>query len=158
MPYIDKHLIEGEEVIYEGQISMWSLANWLLCGLGGVALVFLPSRFVLIPFLAGVGCLIWAVIQFASTELAVTNKRVIAKYGWISRRTVEISLDRVEGVEVQQAIHQRVLNYGNIFVSGTGSHKAKIINVAEPMSFRQAFLAALDAHQGLATESTAPRT
>ena len=147
MSYIDSNLIEGEEVIYEGQISLWSLSKWIVVGIMGVAFIFYHSFWVLIPFIGGVACLIWAFVQFVSTELAVTNKRVIAKYGLVARKTVEISLSRVEGVEVQQSFNQRLLGYGSVFVSGTGSHKARIANVKDPMAFRQAFLGVLDRHE-----------
>lgn len=146
MSYIDNHLIQDEHVLYEGQISLWSLSKWIIFGVMGIAFVFYRSVWVLLPFALGVSCLIWAFIQFVSTELAVTSKRVIAKYGWVARRTVEISLGRVEGVEVQQSFAQRILGYGSVFVSGTGSHKARIANVHDPMAFRQAFLNALDSH------------
>lgn len=144
MSYIDGNLIADEEVIYEGQISLWSLWKWILLGVLGSAFVFYRSTWMLIPFVAGVSCLIFAFIQFVSTELAVTNKRVIAKYGLVARRTVEISLNRIESVEVQQSIAQRLLGYGSVFVAGTGSHKARIENVFDPMSFRQALLGVLD--------------
>ena len=144
MSYIEGNLIGGEQVLYSGQISLWSLSKWIFFGIIGVTFIFYKSPLVIVPFIAGVGCFIWAVIQFISTELAVTNKRVIAKYGWVARRTVEIGLGKVESVEVQQSIHQRILGYGSVFVSGTGSHKARIANVQDPMAFRQAFLGALD--------------
>ncbi|MBK6616708.1 PH domain-containing protein [Ottowia sp.] len=144
MSYIDSNLIEGEEVIYEGQISLWSLTKWIGLGVFGCAFIFYKSAWVLLPFVGGVACLIWAFVQFVSTELAVTSKRVIAKYGLVARRTVEISLNRVESVEVQQSVPQRLLGYGSVFVSGTGSHKARIENVFDPMSFRQALLGVLD--------------
>ena len=147
MSYIDSNLIRGEEVIYEGQISLWSLSKWIVVGVLGVAFVFYHSFWVLIPFVGGSTCLVWAFVQFVSTELAVTNKRVIAKYGLVARKTVEISLSRVESVEVQQSFNERLLGYGNVFISGIGSHKARISNVQDPMAFRQAFLGVLDKHE-----------
>lgn len=147
MSYIDRHLIKGEEVLYEGRISIWSLSNLILTGILGTAFIFFPATWVIYPFLAGVGCFAYAVIQFASTEVAVTNKRVISKRGFVSRKTVEISLGRVEGVAVQQTMPQRMLGFGSVYVSGTGSHKASIANVHDPMAFRAAFLEVLDKHE-----------
>jgi len=75
--------------------------------------------------------------------MAVTTQRVIAKRGWIARRTTEISLGRVEGVEINQTIFERMFNFGDILVSGVGSHKARIDDVSDPMSFRKALLTSL---------------
>ena len=147
MSYIDRHLIKGEEVLYEGRISIWSLFNLIFLGVLGTAFIFYKAAWVIVPFLVGVGAFSYAVVKFASTELVVTNKRVVAKYGWVARRTVEIGLGKVEGVEVQQTMAERLLGYGSLFISGTGSHKARIGNVADPMSFRGAFLEALDMHE-----------
>lgn len=153
MSYIDNHLIRGEEVLYEGRISIWSLSGLIIMGFLGTSFVLLKSFWVAIPFLLGIAAFCCAVIKFASTELVVTNKRVVAKYGFVARRTVEISLGKVEGVEVQQTIVERMLGFGSVFVSGTGSHKARIKDVHDPMLFRAAFLEALDRHekQDLAT-------
>ncbi len=147
MSYIDKHLIKGEEVLYEGRISIWSLANLLFFGVLGTTFIFYKATWVIVPFLLGIGAFSYAVVKFASTELVVTNKRVVAKYGFVARRTVEIGLGKVEGVEVQQTMAERMLGFGSVFVSGTGSHKARIANVHDPMSFRGAFLEALDRHE-----------
>lgn len=147
MSYIDSHLIKGEEVVYEGRISIWSLSNLIVMGIMGTAFIFFRANWVIFPFLLGVGCFGYAVIKFASTEVAVTNKRVISKRGFVARKTVEISLGRVEGVEVQQSMAERMLGYGSVYVSGTGSHKARIANVHDPMAFRAAFLEVLDQHE-----------
>src|SRR6266481_8973866 len=54
------------------------------------------------------------------TELAVTDRRVIYKRGFISRHTVEMNMDKIESVDVEQSLFGRMLNYGTIHVLGTG--------------------------------------
>lgn len=146
MAYIGKNLIPGEHVLYEGHVSLWSLTKWLLGGAIGLLGFAMPVVWAAAPFfLVGVGSIAAALLIFVSTEFAVTNKRVVSKRGFIARDTVEISLNRVEGVEVLQTVAQRALNYGTVVVSGTGSFKAEIQNVADPTAFRAAFLEAIDA-------------
>ena len=53
-----------------------------------------------------------------TTETDVTNLRVVHKTGFIKRRTFEMSLDKVESVDVNQSILGRILNYGNVTVRG----------------------------------------
>lgn len=144
MGYISENLMDGEKVLYEGRLSAWALANWIAPGVVMIPFIFAGEWWGTTVFCLGVGMMTAALIQMATTEMAVTSERVIAKRGWISRRTTEISLSRVEGVEVNQTINQRLLGYGNILVSGVGSHKAQIRGVAAPLHFRKAFLTALE--------------
>ena len=55
-----------------------------------------------------------------TTELSVTNHRVIYKRGFIRRHTVEMNMDKVETVNVDQSILGRIAGYGTIHVLGTG--------------------------------------
>src|SRR5450830_588018 len=97
--YIESALINDEKVIYTGNISLWSLLP--LCILG----------FLLLPAF-GLGLLLWlaAFIRYKSTELAFTNKRVMAKFGFIRRHTVELNLEKVESLQVNQGILGRIFN------------------------------------------------
>jgi uncharacterized membrane protein YdbT with pleckstrin-like domain len=44
------------------------------------------------------------------TEIAVTNRRVIYKKGFIRRRTNEMNMDKVESMQVDQSILGRMLD------------------------------------------------
>ena len=90
----------------------------------------------------GLVFLIWAWIRVRSTELAITNKRVIAKFGFVKRDTIEINLDKVEALKVEQGVWGRILNFGTIFISGSGSSVAPIPNIADPLVFRRKFMEA----------------
>jgi uncharacterized membrane protein YdbT with pleckstrin-like domain len=77
-----------------------------------------------------------------STELAVTNKRVITKFGFIQRDTVELNIQKVESVQVQQGIMGRMLDFGTIVIAGGGNPQAPVPGIRDPMGFRRAFLEA----------------
>lgn len=143
MSYIYSNLMNNEVVIYEGRLSVWALTKWLVPGAVMMCFIFSDAWWGNTMFSIGVGLMTVALIIYGTTEMAVTSQRVISKTGWIARKTTEISLARVEGVEVNQTIVQRLLDYGHILVSGVGSHKAKIAGVSEPLAFRKAFLEAL---------------
>jgi hypothetical protein len=130
--YIDQSLIEGETVIHRGRVSWWS-ESWLLF-LGVLTLVI------------GIGLvlLVWAWIRVRSTEIAITNKRIIAKFGFIKRSTVEINLDKVEALRVEQGFWGRLLNFGTILLSGVGSTIDPMPNIADPLVFRRKFMEATD--------------
>ena len=130
MSYIDDSLIEGERVVHTARVSWWS-QFWLLV-IGVVLLVVIVGLFFLIA----------AWINVRSTEIAITNKRVIAKFGFIKRDTVEINLDKVEALRVEQGFLGRMLNYGTVFMSGAGTSVAPMKNIADPLVFRRKFMEA----------------
>jgi uncharacterized membrane protein YdbT with pleckstrin-like domain len=71
-----------------------------------------------------------------TTETDVTNMRVVHKQGFIKRRTFEMSLDKVESVDVNQTILGRILNYGDVTIMGVGEGKETIQMIASPLAFR----------------------
>jgi uncharacterized membrane protein YdbT with pleckstrin-like domain len=128
--YIEDSLVEGEKVIHRARVSWWSQFGLVVLGI--VTLVAVIGLFFLVA----------AWIRVRSTEIAVTNRRVIAKFGFVRRHTVEINLDKVEALRVEQGVLGRILNYGDIFISGAGTSVAPIRNIADPLVFRRKFMEA----------------
>ena len=148
--YIDDILQPGEKVLYSTN-AHWifflpAIVGWI------VAIAFLVlSRMVAAdtPMLL---CLAMAAIAaiFAlyktatawfhrwTTETDVTNMRVVHKTGFIKRQTFEMSLDKVESVDVNQSILGRILNYGDVTILGVGEGKKTIDTIASPLAFRNA--------------------
>jgi uncharacterized membrane protein YdbT with pleckstrin-like domain len=77
-----------------------------------------------------------ALLQRISTELAVTDRRVIYKTGLIRRFTIEINRSKVETVGVVQSLPGRMLGYGTVTVRGTGGSFEPIAFVGDPLTFR----------------------
>ena len=75
------------------------------------------------------------------TEIDVTNLRVVHKTGFIQRKTFEMSLDKVESVDVSQSILGRVFNYGDVEIFGVGEGGKVIKTIASPLEFRNAITA-----------------
>ncbi|MEN6587684.1 MAG: PH domain-containing protein [Sulfuricella sp.] len=70
---------------------------------------------------AGLALILSAVIRRQTTELVLTDRRIITKRGLVSRDTVEINLNKVESLHVNQGLMGRILNYGDVTVVGTGA-------------------------------------
>ena len=148
--YIDDILQPGEKVLYSTN------AHWMfyLPAIGAwiVAIVFLVlSRMVgtdvlmlvCLAFAAVVGlaALYWSATAWFhrwTTETDVTNMRIVHKTGFIKRRTFEMSLDKVESVDVNQSIIGRIMNYGDVTIMGVGEGKETISTIAAPLVFRNA--------------------
>lgn len=76
------------------------------------------------------------ILKYISTELALTNQRVIAKTGFIRRNTVELKNEKIESVIVDQPVFGRIFNYGSIITRGTGGTNTPIPWIASPILFR----------------------
>ena len=146
--YIDDILQPGEKVLYSTN-AHWmfylpAIAAWIVA-----LFLFLLSRqtvtdsLVLLCLSAAavvaIVALYWTIKAWFhrwTTETDVTNLRVVHKTGFIKRRTFEMSLDKVESVDVNQSILGRILNYGNVTVRGVGEGSEEIKTIASPLDFR----------------------
>ena len=123
MGYVEDNLMTGEQVTHRTRL------HW--------------TTFVSLKALLTL--LIAPLVARATSEFAVTNRRVIIKVGLVSRKTVELNLEKVESIGVEQTILGRILGYGTIVVVGTGGTKEPFRGIADPMGFRRAVNEATEA-------------
>ena len=145
MGYVEKNLLPNEQIVYRAKLH-WSIyalpvtvfliailvalggGGWIAGGvLGAIGLVLLLPP--------------W--IRSSSSEFAITNKRVLIKLGLIRRHSLELLLQRVEGIGVDQGILGRILGYGTITVSGVGGTKEAFRMISNPLEFRRQVQASL---------------
>ncbi|MFP4098435.1 MAG: PH domain-containing protein [Alphaproteobacteria bacterium] len=98
------------------------------------------------PGIRGVAFLffIFGLLKFAhmmvikvTTEIAITNIRLVYKRGLVARQVGEISIDRIEGVNVLQTILGRVFNYGRVMIRGMGVGEVVLPPIEDPIKFRR---------------------
>ena len=147
MPYVDRVLQEGESVRHIARISWITyLPGLLLWAVAGVLAAILPRDqsfyhyvilFVAVVLFA-IGAILLARAWFhrVTTEIAVTNRRIIFKRGFIRRYTVEMHMDKVESVDVDQSIFGRMLDYGDVIIHGTGMGLEPLPNIDRPLELR----------------------
>jgi uncharacterized membrane protein YdbT with pleckstrin-like domain len=117
-------------------IGLVLLAWYWQDGTGNMVLLLAAAAF-------GVSALILVVPPFLErlgTEIAITDRRIIYKTGLVQRHTVEISMDKVESVDVDQSVLGRIFGYGTVTVRGTGEAAEPLRNVAAPIALRNAVL------------------
>ncbi|HWX39330.1 MAG TPA: PH domain-containing protein [Candidatus Sulfotelmatobacter sp.] len=154
MSYVEKHLMEGEQVAYTTRLHWIVLVGPLvLCALfavPGVALLVASANRSSDPhasaqsmLIAGAALLVIALVILIrgivtrnAVQMAVTNKRVIAKVGVTTRRTVDLLLSRVESVGVEESVMGRMLGYGTVTLRGTGGTPESFNKIAHPLEFR----------------------
>lgn len=89
-------------------------------------------------FMMGVLSFARMMVVKATTEIAITNSRLIYKRGLIARYVGEIGIDRIEGVNVLQTILGRIFNFGRLAVHGTGIGEVILPALDDPIAFRKA--------------------
>lgn len=147
MSYILDSLSQGERIQYEARVA-WAAYFPLIA----FCIVFSLPLAVNVPWVFGLDFVIigyvWLVVT--TTELAVTDRRVVAKVGLISRTAVEIPLAKVESVSINQTVVGRLLGYGSVVLHGTGGNITPFKNIADPMALRKAATQAIeDAAKGV---------
>ena len=145
MGYVEEFLTSNEKIICkEVQKTNPSIYTsfiigggfFLFLGLGaaneGSVEVFMFGLFISLP------CLLSGFAKLRkqqTTEIVLTNKRVIYKYGSSNIRLTEISLDQIEGITLQE-------RKGMLLIRGTGAGLMKIPLLENPSKFRKNILEA----------------
>ena len=150
MRYIDRILQPGETVAYRGRIHwiiylpsmiMMLLAFASLIGLAAAQTTATAYSWMFVSgalVLASGVTLASAWFKRWTTEIDVTNRRIVYKVGFIKRHTVELNMDKVASVDVDQTVFGRLLNYGDITIHGTGDSDVieSLHNIGAPLDFR----------------------
>jgi uncharacterized membrane protein YdbT with pleckstrin-like domain len=146
-----QHLLTDETVMYEGKLH-WSIFLWpgLFCVLaigGSVELLMLKHVLAAgLLFLAALAFLLPALLRHSTNGLVLTNKRVISNRGVTSRQSIDIALQKIEGVSVDQNLLGQLFNYGTIIIRGTGGGLEKFPLLGAPAEFSKAL------HQQIGTK------
>jgi uncharacterized membrane protein YdbT with pleckstrin-like domain len=145
MSYVQRVLQPGEQVRYVSSIHWIVYWPGVAVALLAVVAYWLSDTRLLPGFwrytayaLAVVAAvlLIQQWFQWWVTEIAVTNRRVIYKKGFIQRETNEMNMDKVESVKINQSVLGRMLDFGDVTIFGTGEGFETLRNIAGPIELR----------------------
>jgi uncharacterized membrane protein YdbT with pleckstrin-like domain len=149
MRYVARVLQPGETVVYMTRLHWFlywraillfiiciilAVAAWHMADKQNVSLALAIAA--IIFALLGLSSALRAFIRRSTTELAVTDQRVIYKTGLLARHTLEMNRARVESVTVDQTLLGRIFGYGTVTVRGVGSAFEPIRNINDPLTFR----------------------
>jgi hypothetical protein len=153
MPYYTRVLQPEETVIRTGRVHwliFWPSLFWIAIAIaiacvGEFVAQQQPQRnycFYAAAAIGAIGLLMLFAehLRRASTEIVVTNRRVIYKRGMLSRFTAEMNVSKIETVDVMQSLPGRLLDYGTIIVRGTGAGIEPLRNVSDPIGLRNAIM------------------
>jgi uncharacterized membrane protein YdbT with pleckstrin-like domain len=142
MGYVANHLLIGEAIIYEAKVHWIIFVKGISFFIVAIAmLIWLDQPYsnyaALLFSLVGIYYLIPPAIDYYFSEFAITNKRLIVKTGVIKINSLEILLNKVEGIQVNQSILGRILGFGSITITGTGGTRDPFLDIGDPLEFRR---------------------
>ena len=125
MGYVQDTIGDNEKIIYTVKF------HWLYTLIAFLNLLFLGV------FIIGIINFLQMMISKWTTERVLTDLRYIQKTGWIKRDTEEIRISKIEEVDLKQSILGRILGYGSINISGTGSGEITLKLIDNPLMFQK---------------------
>lgn len=153
MAYYTKVLQPDEEVRVVGRLHWFIYLRALIVLLAAIALLVMSTQISdpsgqtyarwgsLVIGILGLLLFFRAWLRRTSTEIVVTDRRVIFKRGLLSRHTVEMNVSKIETVDVEQGLGGRIWNYGTLLIRGTGEGIEPLVSIGSPLSIRNAIVA-----------------
>ena len=146
MPYLDTILEPGEEVRYHTTVSWTIYAPALLLAFCALASLLFGEEYAGVAYVGWIAAIAFALVAMLAflrawfrrwtTEIAVTDRRIVLKRGLLRRHTVEMNMQKVESVDVDQTLFGRVFDYGNVTIRGTGSSFERLDMIDAPLKLR----------------------
>lgn len=156
MSYIHKSLGDNETIHYIAHF------HWLNYAIAYAAMI-IAFIVAIIAFVSehpvaaaifvilGVLLFIFLMIPIWTTEIGVTNQRLIYKTGLVHRETDELQLNSIEQIELDQSIMGRLFGFGILRLTGTGNEEMLLPALADPLELRKNLQEAMSHAQGVTT-------
>jgi uncharacterized membrane protein YdbT with pleckstrin-like domain len=126
MSYISRRLAPGETILHRGRFHfVQEIWPWVALLVLGILVI---------------GIIIWLVelVRMNTTQMAVTNRRVLLKRGFFVVRLDELTLGSIEGSHIHQSIFGRMFGYGRLTLQGRGDTHLQFPTMDGPSRFRAA--------------------
>lgn len=160
MSFIENNLSSDEEIVYEAVVSWFVYLNAMMWFAAALAVYLIgrfefsissPALIIFTLFIALIGLARFgdAFIHQTCTEIGITTRRMVAKFGFIARETLEIPLNRIESVTIDQSVMERITACGTVAVHGTGQTLAPVRFIDSPVEFRNELNEAIAKYKAL---------
>jgi membrane protein YdbS with pleckstrin-like domain len=116
--------------------------RWIVLGVAIVVFVAYPLR---------------RFIQWATSHFVVTNERLIHRSGLVSKRSMEVPLNRINDVRFTQGVLERLIGAGDLIVESAGERGQEVFDVVRhPEEIQKVIYERAEAYQGRFTGGGGP--
>jgi uncharacterized membrane protein YdbT with pleckstrin-like domain len=129
---VDLH--PGEEVVYEGHPTWRALLSYYVSAVGGalvVAVIVALAASVSIGVVVGVVlvalALLYGFVKRMATVYMVSTQRLYIRRGILSKRVQQTRIDRVQNVNTDQSLFERILRVGRVDFDTAGTDDSDFV-------------------------------
>lgn len=148
MSYIDKNLLTDERILFRTKKSLiiflipfcWTVAA-IACLMSSNPIV---TKIAIVPALASIFFWLNQLINYVSSDFAITNKRILMREGFFYRHTNDTRLTTIANVTVNQSLLAQFLNYGTIFINTFGGEADPFSEINNPNAFKKVLQEQID--------------
>lgn len=141
MTYLDKNLINGEEIIYRTRKHFIIFLPPVILTVMMVIFLLSSNPYVrMLAFLPAIGAIFsWIneFLDYMTSEFAVTTKRIMMKEGFFVRHTNEARLTTLTNINTNQSLLGQLLNYGTVNINTFGGINDAFPEIPAPVTFQK---------------------
>jgi uncharacterized membrane protein YdbT with pleckstrin-like domain len=145
-------LHSGEEIVFEGHPSWRAVLSFYIGGFVAavvIAVIVAVVASVALGVVVGVVLIVLVVlagiIKRWATDYMVSNQRLYIRRGILSKHVQQTRVDRVQNVNTDQSIRERVLRVGTVDfdTAGTDDSDFRFVGISNPVRVAEAIDRAL---------------
>jgi uncharacterized membrane protein YdbT with pleckstrin-like domain len=131
----------GEDVVFEGHPSWRALLSFYLSSVLGIAVVVVVlvlAASVVVAVIAGIVLfalvLLVGFVRRMATTYMVSNQRLYIRRGILAKRVQQTRIDRVQNVNANQSLLERILSVGTVDfdTAGTDDAEFRFVGIGDP--------------------------
>lgn len=145
---IERMLVKDEEVILRARLHgaiYWKSVAVLIFS---VLIFFIAPPLGIMLMIVGTIMLILSIMTQHFLLLAVTNKRVLARYGLLQMDVVDIRLSKIESIDLERMLPGHIFGYASVVVMGTGMRMLRVPYIGNAEDFRRYYNEMVLAEEG----------
>lgn len=134
---IEKVLVSGEEVLLRAELHgalFWKSVAVIIFAI--IVGLMIPVLGMLLAVVGGLMFVV-AILTQHFLLLAVTNKRVLARYGLLQMDVVDIRLSKIESIDLERMLPGHLFGYASVVVMGTGQRLIRVPYIGNADNFRR---------------------
>ena len=133
--YVEQSLGKNEVIVKKAELNALALLSAWIFGILFCWLLLIPTIKAIIK-----------TVQFNHIELAVTNKRVIGKYGVLNTKSLDAPLNKIQNSSASQSFGGKIFNFSTITIN-TAAGEYKFGNITNGTAFKNLLLAQIDQYE-----------
>ena len=149
MKFLNQNLLSNEYLLFIVNFHWYVFIPGILLYFFSIGIFILDEFiwFLIGTYIMGLAIisLLIPIIVNITKELVITSKHVIFKTGLISKSTIKLNYQKIEGFSVNQNMFGHILGFGTLIFNIQGGKKTIISGICKPLEFEEEIRKLIDA-------------